>query len=431
MKKLTFLFFTMILLSSVSLAQWVNQGAFPDTSLKGQMHGVAVDPAGKIWVANFGAESFQIPGDTATISTRLIRVYNPDGTPASFSPIWKLTVGGVTDTLRGSNSRGMRADHNGNILYVDGLQNMYRINYQTGEGMNKVALGLGTSPTAPAVDGQGNIYVAPVVNAGFPIKIFDADFNEIGVVDTIDISGFSRSVEVSSDGLKLYLPIYTLKYIKVYGRTDEFSPWDSVGTLMDGISCEAIAWNKATGELWAAGGSYNDLPDPLGSFPFTPNTFYSYNFNTNSITDSLKWVFTVPENPAERPRGIDFSPDGRTAYIGCFGGAGYPLVQKVFNTSISVRPEELGTVQTFELNQNYPNPFNPSTEISFSVVKDGMVTLKVYDILGREVAVLVNEELTNGKYSVTFDASKLSSGTYVYALSSNGYTVSKKMTVMK
>jgi len=430
MKKLSFLFLIILLLSSVAHSQWVNQGAFPDENLKGQLHGIAVDPDGKIWVANFGTEAFVVPGDTTNITTRLIRVFNPDGTHASFSPIWSITVAGVTDTLFGSNSRGMRADHNGNILYVDGAQNMWRINYLTGEGMNKVALALGTSPTSPAVDGEGNIYVAPVVNANNPIKIFSSDFSEIGIVDTIKMSGFSRTVEVSQDGLTLYLPIYDKKYIKVYNRPDEFSNWDSVGTIMNGAACEALAWNKATGELWFSGGSYNpgDLPDTLSSF--TPNTYYAYNFTTNSVTDSLHWSFTIPENPAERPRGIDFSPDGRTAYIGCFAGSGYPLVQKVINTGVGISYES-DVVNGFELVQNYPNPFNPSTEIKFSVINSGMTSLKVYDVLGREVAVLVNENLNSGQYIFTFNGSNLASGTYVYELVSNGTRVAKKMLLMK
>jgi hypothetical protein len=83
------------------------------------------------------------------------------------------------------------------------------------------------------------------------------------------------------------------------------------------------------------------------------------------------------------------------------------------------------------LNQNYPNPFNPVTKISFSISKAGIVSLKIYDILGREIAKLVNENKPAGNYIVDFDASNLSSGIYFYKLEVNGFKDVKKMTVLK
>ncbi|MGE5457827.1 MAG: T9SS type A sorting domain-containing protein [Methanococcaceae archaeon] len=85
----------------------------------------------------------------------------------------------------------------------------------------------------------------------------------------------------------------------------------------------------------------------------------------------------------------------------------------------------------FFKSQNYPNPFNPSTEIKFAVAKDGMVSLKVYDLLGKEVASLVNGDMKAGGYTVTFDASKLSTGMYIYQLISGGTTLSHKMMLLK
>lgn len=85
----------------------------------------------------------------------------------------------------------------------------------------------------------------------------------------------------------------------------------------------------------------------------------------------------------------------------------------------------------FSLDQNYPNPFNPSTTINYIVPKLSLITLKVYDVLGRKVSTLVNEEEMPGKYTVTFDSGKLSSGVYFYQLSSNGYTSIKKMLLLK
>ncbi|MGA8263002.1 MAG: N,N-dimethylformamidase beta subunit family domain-containing protein [Ignavibacteriaceae bacterium] len=90
---------------------------------------------------------------------------------------------------------------------------------------------------------------------------------------------------------------------------------------------------------------------------------------------------------------------------------------------------------TFSLFQNFPNPFNPSTTINYQIPKVGFVTLKVYDVLGREVALLVNEEKPAGSYRVNFDASsvkgELSSGIYFYRISVGNYSSVKKMVLLK
>jgi hypothetical protein len=113
-----------------------------------------------------------------------------------------------------------------------------------------------------------------------------------------------------------------------------------------------------------------------------------------------------------------------------------------YNTNFSYVPvgvirqptDELPT--EYSLSQNYPNPFNPSTTIKYSIpnVESGhapTVLLKVYDILGREVATLVNKQQKAGNYEVTFNALNLTSGVYFYRLKSGGFTQSKKMILLK
>lgn len=85
----------------------------------------------------------------------------------------------------------------------------------------------------------------------------------------------------------------------------------------------------------------------------------------------------------------------------------------------------------YKLYDNYPNPFNPTTTINYQLKENGFVSLKVYDILGREVRSLVNEYKSKGYYSVTFDANDLTSGTYIYVLKVNGYQSVKKMMILK
>ena len=88
-------------------------------------------------------------------------------------------------------------------------------------------------------------------------------------------------------------------------------------------------------------------------------------------------------------------------------------------------------VTSFRLFQNYPNPFNPTTKIEYIIPKTAFVTMKVYDILGREVVTLVNEEKTVGKYNAEFDGTKLSSGIYFYKIQAGDYSSVKKMILIK
>ncbi len=89
------------------------------------------------------------------------------------------------------------------------------------------------------------------------------------------------------------------------------------------------------------------------------------------------------------------------------------------------------TPETFSLSQNYPNPFNPSTKISFGLPQSVKATLKVYDMLGREVATLVDEELSAGNHETIFDASGLSSGIYIYRLTAGDFTETERMSLLK
>ena len=92
---------------------------------------------------------------------------------------------------------------------------------------------------------------------------------------------------------------------------------------------------------------------------------------------------------------------------------------------------DLTTPNTFTLEQNYPNPFNPSTSISYSIPTSSFVSLKVYDILGNEVATLVNQTQAAGNYKISFDASNLSNGVYLYSIKADNFSDVKKMIFMK
>ena len=93
--------------------------------------------------------------------------------------------------------------------------------------------------------------------------------------------------------------------------------------------------------------------------------------------------------------------------------------------------ENINIVYEYGLSQNYPNPFNPVTTVSYQIKEQGLVQLKVYNLLGQEIVTLVNEEQPSGIYEALFDASNLPSGVYIYSLRVNGFVQNNKMTLLK
>jgi hypothetical protein len=117
--------------------------------------------------------------------------------------------------------------------------------------------------------------------------------------------------------------------------------------------------------------------------------------------------------------------------MGCYGGpkslwSGWDILVSVENDK-----NETGIPNEFTISQNYPNPFNPTTTIKYNIKEITMVVLKVFDILGREVVTLVNEEKPAGSYEIVFNAANLPSGIYFYRLQAGDYIETKKMVLMK
>jgi hypothetical protein len=111
------------------------------------------------------------------------------------------------------------------------------------------------------------------------------------------------------------------------------------------------------------------------------------------------------------------------------GGCGWPSDGGCGLNAIGTPIPSL--VSHYELSQNYPNPFNPSTSISFDLLRPGMTTLTVYNLLGQNVATQLNEPMSAGHHTATFDGHSLSSGVYIYTLQSGTFVESRKMVLMK
>ena len=476
-----------ILAAVTGFAQWQDLGVFPKAGLaKGDtihssVHGLAVDPDGKIWVLSYYAyaeDSILVPNYGARIgnathtitdsiiskyvAVRAIYVYNPNGTQASFSPIKYLTVNAHKDTIGGaslqaypgapwiwdpSNSpnsgRGLRADQDGNII-ASMFNIMYRINYKTGAGMAKgLENAAGASTVSVGVDANGYVYATKVASGAAPLAIFNPDLTFLqNAVDTLDPNSFCRCIEVSKDGNDIYFPGYTDRAIYRYrsplGVLGSF--YTRIDTILKGFHTESMGWNKkksgTNAYLWASCGSFNDMPNdwPALTTKYTPGTWYAIDTTgSGTVKDSIKWTFQVAGDVNERPRSIAFSVSGDTAYVGVFGNTGHGSAQlrayKRPLTGISV--VNSGIPSGYALQQNFPNPFNPSTEIEFKVAKAGMTTLKVYDIVGREVATLVNGNMNPGTFRAKLDATNLATGTYIYTFTSGDARITKKMMLLK
>lgn len=153
------------------------------------------------------------------------------------------------------------------------------------------------------------------------------------------------------------------------------------------------------------------------------------NLNSKVITGSHNWSSSAENSNDENTliihdsRIANFYLQEFTArYYEAGGADSIVLSSDIQNSAI---PE------FYTLEQNYPNPFNPITNINFMIPVNGLVTLKVYDVLGREVETLLNEEKSAGSYTFEFNASKLSSGVYIYQLTSGNFKATKKLLLMK
>jgi hypothetical protein len=173
--------------------------------------------------------------------------------------------------------------------------------------------------------------------------------------------------------------------------TIERFTFDSGNYIYAATQSEGIFYSEDSGHNWTA--KNDGLPTSNGYYP-------SFNF--------------LYVNPAD------------AVYTGTYshglftGGENPTAIDPIRNIS-----------DQFSLEQNYPNPFNPTTTIGFYVSERGFIKLTVYDLLGKEITTLVNEEKAAGNYTVEFDAGKLSSGIYLYRLETGNFTQTQRMILMR
>ena len=154
--------------------------------------------------------------------------------------------------------------------------------------------------------------------------------------------------------------------------------------------------------------------------------------NSGNVTATTRYAYKVGTTV----------PGGKSFYFRIYpwyGGAAstskyvYTQLAEIKGSTVlatAVKDEDL-VPREIQLAQNYPNPFNPSTTLQYSITKSSHVVLEVFNVLGQSVARLVDGQLNAGTYRVTFDASRLSSGVYLYRLKAGDFVQTKKMVLMK
>jgi sugar lactone lactonase YvrE len=347
--------------------------------------GFAIDTAGNLYVANWG-------GGTGNNVLKI--------TPA----------GNITTFATGfSAPDGLAFDGNG-YLYVS--------NYASGV-INKVsplgastvfASGL-TNPSALAFDIQGNLYVS---NYGGNTV---SKITPSGVV-SIFATGFNAPLGLAfdTDG-NLYVSNYNsgvINKITPAGAVSVFatipnSPQSRLQYLLFG----------RTGNLYIPAYGQHKIYKitPMGNVSVLTGTGISG--GNNGSLDSA--TFNGPNSIAMNKSGEIFISEYNANRIRKISGVEPPLsIRKVNNI-----------IDDYKLSQNYPNPFNPTTNIKFSIPKNGLVKLSIYDILGKEIATLVNERLQAGTYEIPFTINQLSSGIYIYKLEAGDFRDVKRMVIVK
>jgi predicted GH43/DUF377 family glycosyl hydrolase len=237
----------------------------------------------------------------------------------------------------------------------------------------------------------------------------------------------------------------------------------SDGTIIQtghATSFDGLTWAKDTLNPVLPVGSPGSWDDTWASLPFvlfdgsiyhmwysgSNGTGFDWSIGYATSSDGRHWDKDTTHNPVLEPglsgswddtyvgqSSVIFNNDSTQFNMWYGGGTGFAIGEIGYATApiSGIKVLDKNLPNDYVLHQNYPNPFNPTTNIEFSISKSGFVALKVYNILGEEVANLVSEQLTPGKYKYDWDASALASAVYLYRLEAGDYVEVKKMVLMK
>ncbi len=281
---------------------------------------------------------------------------------------------------------------------------------------------------------SGNYYFT----AGSDGKIFRTPRNTAGWVDITDssASGYAYDLFISSAG-----ELYYLFDEEVYKSTNNGDDWINVGNGVNGYSFSIT--QNSFGDIFVgtdqgvyrstnAGANWikdvSGLTDGALSLIAFGNNVFAGGYGSVSRSTDLGQTWTPFTTGIENCQISDIVFGSSNILFAAADNMG---VHRTTSAVTSVDENANSVPMDFNLSQNYPNPFNPSTLIQYQVSSNSQVVLKVYDILGNEVATLVNEFKPAGNYEVEFYASTLTSGVYLYKLTAGEFFQTKKMMLLR
>jgi uncharacterized delta-60 repeat protein len=309
----------------------------------------------------------------------------------------KYNSSGVQQWTAGYNGTGNNSDQ-AIAVGLDALGNVYITGYSVGTVYDIATIKYNNSgvqqwvqrysssgvsvdvPSSMAVDPAGNIYITGAISFDF------------------------GTLKYNSDGVQ--------QWIQRYDFNGNFDAANSLA--IDG-----------SGNVYVTGVS--------GAAPSeSTNDYATLKYNTSGVQ---QWVMRFNSSASDWDEANSIGVDGAgNVYVTGFstessGADDYCTIK--YSETVGTDPVSNEVPNSYSLSQNYPNPFNPVTNIRFAIPTSGFVSLKIFNVLGTEIASRVNEQLTPGIYEVSFDASDYSSGVYYYKLSAGDYSKTKKMILIK
>jgi len=231
------------------------------------------------------------------------------------------------------------------------------------------------------------------------------------------------------------LPLTPLRWVcphprssqKAYALTDWYGSTQKVFKTTN----RGVNWQNITGDLPNI--PMTDLiPHPTNDNILYLGTDYGMWRTSNGGTNWTRWTNGIPvANKITDLEYIDSVAAGKFYILASSHGRGVWIRDASTSDPVAVNNNNENIPNRYELMQNYPNPFNPNTTIKFSMPVDDNVEIKIFDLLGREVGVILNQKMNAGQHEIKFDGSNLSSGIYFYTMKTSRFTDTKKMVLVK
>lgn len=392
---------------------------------------MVIDNIGNIYVTG--------KSTSATLFDYLTIKYNPAG-----DSIWVRRFDGGDNAVPQDIPNAIAVDQAGNV-YVTGhittypqVSNCGTIKYNAAgvlQWVNLITSGISPAGNAIKVDLAGNVYIAANTYAGAPgcdcltIKINSAGLQQWQVLyngpgngndelNALAIDGFGNVYVTGKSTVSgIYHDMLTIKYNNG-GMQQWLQTYNGSGNADDAANTIAV---DSSGNIYAAGFS-----NESGIYNAT-----IIKYNTAGVQQWILKYDTLNTSTNCSSIALDAQSNVYMFANAPINNVYQDMITVKYAQLLGIKPISSQVPAKYSLSQNYPNPFNPSTKIKFDIPSAAQTFLVVYDILGREVSTLVNEQLRPGSYEVTFDASNLASGMYFYKILAGDFTETKKMLLVK